>query len=99
MKSPLVPHITEKAYAGVKETGNESSTYVFRVAFEMNKSSVKTMVESAFKVSVVDVRITRLPGKVRRFKGIEGKTSNRKKAVVRLKAGDRIAAFDVETKA
>ena len=99
MKSPIVPHITEKSYAGVKEAGSESSTYVFRVAFEMNKSSVKMMVESEFKVSVIDVRITRLPGKVRKFKGVVGKTSNRKKAIVRLKAGDRIAAFDVEAKA
>lgn len=99
MKSPLVPHITEKAYSGVKEAGSEASTYVFRIAFEMNKASVKTMVESAFKVSVTDVRIVRLPGKVRKFKGVAGTTSNRKKAVVRLKPGDRIAAFDVESNA
>ena len=38
----------------------------------------------------------KLPGKVRRFKGIAGKTSTFKKAIVRLKKGDTIKAFDIE---
>lgn len=99
MKAALIPHVTEKAYAGIKEAGKVASTYVFKVAFEMNKASVKKMVESQFSVSVTDVRIIRLPGKQRTFKGVAGRTSAIKKAVVRLKPGDRISAFDTDTNA
>jgi large subunit ribosomal protein L23 len=94
MKYSIAPHITEKAYRGVSEDTKDTQTYTFKVTTTASKTDVKNMVESTFKVTVEDVRTVSLPGKVRRFKGKIGHTNATKKAIVRLKAGDRIAAFD-----
>ena len=61
-----------------------------------NFKQIKKLVEKEFKVTVTDVRNVNLPGKTRKFKGVNGKTSPIRKAIVQLKKGDRIAAFDVE---
>jgi large subunit ribosomal protein L23 len=98
MKHLLAPHVTEKSYAGISEEKGAANTYTFRVRFEADKGMVKRAVEEEFKVKVTDVRIVNLPGKTRRFKGVKGKTSDRKKAIVRLAAGQRIAAFDLPEK-
>jgi large subunit ribosomal protein L23 len=95
MKHPLAPHVTEKSYAGISEEKGAASTYTFRIALGLTKEIVKRMVEREFKVTVTDIRIVRLPGKVRRFKGVTGKTGARKKAIVRLAPGQKIAAFDL----
>lgn len=95
----LKPHVTEKAYAGITEGKKEASTYVFKLIRKMDKDAIAKLIEKEFKVTVTDVRTINLPGKSRRFKGIVGRTSPVRKALVRLKVGDRIAAFDVEDKA
>ena len=91
MKSPLTPHITEKSYRGV-----DTSLYTFKLNVRLSKEQGKKLIEKEFKVSVIDVRTVTLPGKVRRFKGVKGMTSPTRKAIVQLKKGDKIAAFDVE---
>lgn len=95
MKALLTPHITEKSYAGITEEKGKASTYVFRVARTLSKEVIKRIIEREFKVTVADVRIVNLPAKARRFKGIQGKTQARKKALVRLMPGQKIAAFDL----
>ena len=95
MKHVFAPHITEKSYAGISEDKKVASTYIFKVRTDVSKGDIKTLVEKEFKVTVIDVRMINLPGKDRRFKGVKGRTSDRKKAIVRLKVGDRIAAFDI----
>jgi len=95
MKAALTPHVTEKSYAGIHEEKGATSTYTFRVAPKLTKELVKKFVEREFKVTVVDVRIVNLPGKKRRFKNITGRTSDRKKAIVRLAPDQKIAAFDL----
>ena len=91
MKSPIIPHITEKSYRDV-----DSSVYTFKLNVRLSKEQIKKMVEKEFKVTVTDVRTITLPGKTRRFKGIKGSTSPIRKAIVQLKKGDKIAAFDIE---
>lgn len=98
MKATLTPHITEKSYNAIELTNKEGAAYTFKVPVALNKDQIKTIVEREFKVTVASVNIVRLPGKVRRFKGIPGKTSITKKAIVRVKKGDKIAAFDIEDK-
>ncbi len=95
MKAFLTPHVTEKSYATIPEDAKAVATYTFRVPRQANKTQVKNAIETAFKVSVEDVRIHTLPGKARRFKGVMGRTSMRRKAIVRLKAGQRLAIFDL----
>lgn len=93
----LKAHITEKSYATIKEDKGAVSQYTFRIPANSNKGLVKRSVEAVYKVHVTDVRIINLPGKVRVFKGKRGSTQARKKAIVRLMPGERIADFNVET--
>jgi large subunit ribosomal protein L23 len=79
------PTITEKS-TGLQEVGK----YTFEIAPTANKVQVKEAVEKNFNVSVLDVNITMLRGKRKRY-GARFKTMpNVKKAVVTLKSGDRI---------
>jgi len=99
MRSPLKPHITEKTYQGYGDVAKkEAATYTFLARTEIDKDIAKKLIEKEYSVSVEDVRVINLPSKVRKFKGHVGKTSPRHKIVVKLKAGERIAAFEVESK-
>ena len=96
MKQALTPHITEKAYRGIPDDAKQVSTYTFKLNQDLDKKTIKKLIEREHKVTVTDVRTLNIPGKVRRFKGIVGKTSSVTKAIVRLKKGDRIASFDID---
>ena len=96
MKALIKPRVTEKTYAAIELTKPTGTTYTFQIHDRLDKASVKELVEKQFNVTVTAVRIINLPGKTRRFKGIAGRTSDVKKALVRLKKGDSISAFDVE---
>lgn len=97
MKYTISPRITEKTYRGISEEKNATNTYTFTVSAAASKEVVRKMVEEQFKVTVTDVRTVTLPGKARRFRGIPGRTSVTKKALVRLAKGQTIAAFDIAT--
>ena len=79
------PTITEKS-----TLLQESGKYTFQVALKANKVEVKQAVENNFGVSVLDVNITKLHGKVKRYGPRMSKRPDVKKAVVTLKPGERI---------
>ena len=79
------PTITEKS-----TLLQESGKYTFRVSPRANKVEVKEAVEKNFGVTVMDVNITKLHGKVKRYGARMSKRPDVKKAVVTLKPGDRI---------
>ena len=79
------PTITEKS-----TILQESGKYTFHVAPKANKVEVKQAVEQSFGVTVVDVNITKLHGKRKRYGPRVKKLPDMKKAVVTLKTGDRI---------
>lgn len=81
----LKPTITEKS-----TLLQESGRYTFEVALRANKGLVKEAVEKNFNVTVVDVNITMLRGKRKRYGPKIKKMPDTKKAVVTLKPGDRI---------
>jgi large subunit ribosomal protein L23 len=54
---------------------------------------IRRAVETIFKVSVTDVNVSKVHGKLRRVGQSRGMTRDWKKAVVTLKPGDRIEAF------
>ena len=83
------PLITEKS-----TLLQDSGKYVFQVAFKANKIMIKEAVERAFGVKVVDVNICWNRGKVKRFGPRMSRTPNVKKAVVTLRAGDRIQIIE-----
>ncbi|MBI4101587.1 MAG: 50S ribosomal protein L23 [Candidatus Nealsonbacteria bacterium] len=79
------PHITEKA----SDLG-ELNQYTFEVWKDTNKTEVKKAVGSLYGVDVESVKIVNIPGKERRYKGQLGRASGYKKAIVRIKAGQKI---------
>jgi large subunit ribosomal protein L23 len=81
----LKPTITEKS-----TLLQESGKYTFRVAPRANKVEIKQAVEQSFDVKVLDVNVTMLHGKRKRYGPRFKKQPDIKKAVVTLKSGDRI---------
>jgi large subunit ribosomal protein L23 len=97
LKRPL---ITEKSQWQV---GYEASQYAFEVDVRANKSQIKEAVEVAFDVTVTRVNVVVMPPKRRRNprSRITGsgaaqlvRSSKWKKAIVQVKAGDRIQLFE-----
>ena len=85
------PIITEKTVNLQKE-----SKYVFKVDSRATKAEIKKAVEDAFGVTVTRVNTVRVKGKTKRLGRFEGKPSSmHKKAIVFLKPGERIKAFDI----
>lgn len=94
MKDPrtiiLAPIITEKSMY-LKEKYNQVSFWVDPSA---NKIEIKRAVEDLFKVKVVDVQTIRVKGKPKGGFRNPGRTSIRKKAIVRLAEGETIEFFE-----
>jgi large subunit ribosomal protein L23 len=86
------PIVTEKMTA-LQEKG----TYAFEVEPSANKISIAQAVEKKFNVTVLKVRTVRYKGKAKtqmtRKGRFAGRTSAWKKAIVRLKEGDKIEFF------
>jgi len=68
--------------------------YSFEVAKEANKLQIKQAVEKAFDVGVTAVNVMTVPGKMRRVGRRMVLTHSWKKAVVTIKAGDKIGFFE-----
>ena len=85
----LTPKISEKAIYLA-----ERGMYVFEVPASANKIEVAKAVEAAFKVNVTDVNMLIAKGKLKRFKQILGRQKDVKKAMVTLKADQKINLFE-----
>ncbi|PVV83458.1 50S ribosomal protein L23 [Dehalogenimonas alkenigignens] len=83
------PLITEKN-ACLQATGK----YAFEVAAEATKPQIKTAVEAAYKVTVTGVNVIMVKGKMKRMGRGLFRTPDWKKALVTLKAGDKIELFE-----
>ena len=79
------PVITEKSTAA-----SEHNKVVFNVAMTATKGEIKAAVEALFKVKVTAVNTLVRKGKNRRFRGILGRTSDVKRAIVTLAEGQSI---------
>ncbi len=64
--------------------------YLFLVGKNANKVQIKRAVEDIYKVKVRDVNTFVCAGKLKRVRHQLGKTPDTKKAVVSLKAGQKI---------
>ena len=90
-KIELKPVISEKSY----NLANASNKYVFFVNTGVNKIEIKGEIEKKYKVKVIDVNTVVKPGKKNR----DWKTnktfrkSDKRKAIVTLKKGDKIDEF------
>lgn len=79
------PHTTEKATQLLKE-----NQYVFKVFPRANKTEIKKAIEGLFGVDVLGVKIIKVPRKKRRLGRIEGWRKGYKKAIVKIKEGQKI---------
>ena len=91
MKALQVYDVLRKPVITEKSTALQSSgKYVFEVSKTANKAQVKEAVEKAFKVTVIGVNVMVVKGKLRRVGRGTTVTPSRKRAIVTLKAGDKI---------
>ena len=81
----LNPLVTEKS-----TQQSEFNKVVFSVPVNATKLEIKTSVEKIFSVKVKAVNTILLKGKVKRFKGVSGRRSDTKKAIITLAPGNTI---------
>lgn len=84
------PLVTEKSTA-LQEDGN---WLAFRVHPDANKIQIKAAVEKIFDVTVLQVNTLNVQGKAKRFGRTMGVSKGWKKAMLRLKDGDKIEMFE-----
>jgi len=79
------PHISEKAtYLAEKDQ------YTFEVLPSYNKQEIKNAIEGIYGVDVLSVNMIKIPAKKRRLGRTEGFRKAYKKAVVKIKEGQKI---------
>jgi large subunit ribosomal protein L23 len=81
----ISPVITEKA-----TVLSDQNKVVFKVRLTASKDDVKAAVEALFKVKVTAVNTIVQKGKTKRFRGVVGRRSDVKKAIVTLAPGNSI---------
>lgn len=83
-------NVTEKS---VSQAQNDR--YTFWVDVNANKNQIKEAVEDRFEVDVDSVNVIRQKGKQKTWQRNTGKQKERKKAIVRLKEGQKIKEFEI----
>ncbi len=79
------PHISEKgSYLAEKDQ------YIFEVSPNYNKQEIKNAVEGIYGVNVLSVNSVKIPAKRRRLGKTEGFRRAYKKAIVKIKNGQKI---------
>ena len=86
----LEPIITEKSNIQKEE----AQQVTFRVPLWATKIEVRKAVEKIFNKKVVEVKTVTMRGKTKRVGRFSGKLPDWKKAIVRLKPGERIDFFE-----
>ena len=79
------PHISEKA-----SVMSEKDQYIFEVSPNYNKNEIKNAVEGIYNVDVLSVNVIKIPSKKRRLGKTEGFRKAYKKAIVKIKNGQKI---------
>ena len=79
------PVVTEKS-----SLGSQYGQVTFKVAKTATKPQIKEAVEGLFGVKVKNVNTLIQKGKTKRFRGVVGRRSDSKKAVITLEEGQTI---------
>ncbi len=85
----IAPVVSEKSYSLI-----EDNKYSFRVHERAHKTQIRQAVEELFDVKVEGVNIVKVQPKPKRRGLSRGKKPGWKKAIVQLRAGDRIEIFE-----
>jgi len=81
----LSPVITEKATRIL-----ENNQVIFNVSPNATKPQIKNAIEALFSVKVANVNTINIKGKQKTFRGIKGKRTDTRKAIVSLEKGQSI---------
>ncbi len=87
----ISPLITEKS----SHNSIANNSYTFKVSVNANKIEIKQAIEKVFNVNVMKVNTINQRGKVKRLGRYTGRRKDWKKAIVKLRAGEKIAEFDL----
>jgi len=85
----ITPVVSEKSYSLI-----EDNKYSFRVHPKAHKTQIRQAVEELFDVKVEGVNVIQVRAKPKRRGFSRGKKPGWKKAIVQLRAGDRIEIFE-----
>ena len=85
----LAPVVSEKSYGLI-----DNNAYTFVVHPGANKTEIRQAVEQIWDVNVVSVNTINRKGKKKRFRFTEGKRADTKRAIVKLREGDKIDLFE-----
>jgi large subunit ribosomal protein L23 len=85
----LAPILSEKSYNGI-----EDGTYTFKVHAGAHKTQIRQAVEQLFDVNVMRVNVVKVQAKPKRRGLFKGSRPGFKKAVVKLRPGQRIEFFE-----
>ena len=85
----IKPVVSEKSYHQITE-----NRYTFKVHKDAHKTQVRQAVEQLFEVKVTRVNIVKVQPKPKRRGAFKGTRPGWKKAIVELKAGDKIEIFE-----
>lgn len=85
----IAPVVSEKSYSLL-----DANAYTFVVHPDANKTEIRKAVEAIWNVKVVGVNTLNRKGKTKRFRFVEGRRANSKRAVVKLAPGDKIEIFE-----
>ena len=85
----LAPVVSEKSYGLI-----DNNAYTFQVHPDANKTEIRQAIETIWDVHVVSVNTINRKGKTKRFRFTEGRRANTKRAIVKLREGDKIDLFE-----
>jgi large subunit ribosomal protein L23 len=85
----ISPVVSEKSYHQITE-----NRYTFKVHKAAHKTQIRQAVEELFDVKVVGVNVVKVQPKPKRRGVFRGTRPGWKKAIVELKAGDKIDIFE-----
>ena len=85
----IAPIVSEKSYSLIAHR-----KYTFHVHKNAHKTQIRQAVEQLFDVHVVRVNVIKVQPKPKRRGLFAGKRPGWKKAIVELKAGDKIDVFE-----
>lgn len=87
----LEPVVSEKSYSLL-----DGNAYTFVVHPDANKTEIRQAVESIWGVRVLSVNTLNRKGKLKRFRFVQGRRPNSKRAIVKLAEGDKIEIFETQ---
>ncbi len=85
----LAPVVSEKSYGLI-----DNNAYTFQVHPAANKTEIRQAIEKIWDVRVVSVNTLNRRGKTKRFRFTQGRRADTKRAIIKLREGDKIDLFE-----